>query len=82
MEVDVADMCPEVQVGPLDVTLCIKNQSISGLEYYRENTEFSITKTENLKYKLFGKMAKFDMGFKIFSSPEWIRDEGTGSITI
>ena len=82
LQVKVADKCPEFQVGPLDVTMCIKDQSISELEFYREKIEFSITKAENMKFKIFGKIAKFDMGFKIFSSPEWIRDEGTGSITV
>ena len=62
--------------------MCIKDQSIGDLEFFMEHTEFSISKEDNVKFRLFGKVAKFDMGFKISSSPEWIRDEGTGSIEV
>jgi hypothetical protein len=55
---------------------------LKSIEFYDNLTEIAIDNDGFIKFKMVGKKAVYKMDFSIKSDPEWIRDSGSGIITI
>mgnify|MGYP006893294772 CR=1 FL=1 len=55
---------------------------LSFIEFYRDQTEIEIKDEGYFHFKLMGKKAVFAMDINIHSNPEWISDQGNGTVTI
>ena len=82
MSVNQPDKCPNYDFGMMELSLCMKKMTISNLVFDKARTDVTITANNFVGIKVYGKAATFMTDFNIYSTPEWIRDQGSGSITI
>ena len=81
LSIDLHDTCPTFDTGFVNVKMCTLNRRIKSISFKEDQTKLDISEKDHIRIIIFGNEATFDMDFNIYSDPEWIRDQGSGSIT-
>ena len=82
MGLDLPDTCPEYNMLVGKLKLCQMNRVVKNISFKKNQTSLNISTKDKIQLTFLGETAEFGVDFNINSDPEWIRDQGDGSITI